>query len=105
MDNLLPPDLRQAVWSFVTTLAFACMGRLGWHVRQVQKRERKFWSTHLLWELPTALASGFVADGIGEYFHLDPKPATAVVIMVSYLGPAGIQALLTRLVDRFVDKG
>lgn len=101
MDHeVLPPDLRQAAWSTASTLILAWIGRMSWHVRQVQKRRRRFWSAHLLWELPTAIAIGFVADGISAYFHLDGAAAKAVTIMVAYLGPAGIEAIILRIIDR-----
>jgi len=101
MDQLLPPDLRQALWSGILTFLLAWIGRMTYHIRQVQKRQRSFWSAHLLWEVPTALAIGFIADGVADYFALHGKAAIAVIIMVSYLGPAGIEAIILRLVDRY----
>lgn len=101
MDHeVLPPELRQAAYSGAVTFCLAWIGRMTWHVRQVQKRQRKFWSAHLLWEVPTALAIGFVADGITDYFALHGKAAIGVIIMVSYLGPAGVESIILRLVDR-----
>ena len=98
----LPPDLRQAMWSAAFTVLLAYLGRIMWHVRQVQKNTRRFLSWHLLWELLTALAIGFVADGIAEYCNIHGRAATALIIVVSYLGPAGVQGLVQHAIDRTI---
>lgn len=96
----LPPDLQQAAWSAALTWLLAILGRLLWHVQEVQKKRRLFFSWHLLWELITALAIGFVADGVAAYFDLSGKAAVSVIIIVSYLGPRGIEMLIERVLDR-----
>lgn len=104
MEPRLPPDLpelQQAAWGAAFTWLLAMLGRLLWHVQEVQKKRRSFFSWHLMWELMTALAIGFVADGVAEYFDLSGKVAVAVVIIVSYLGPRGIEMLIERVLDRF----
>lgn len=103
MDRIeLPPEWKQAGYGLATTFFMAWLGRMMWHVDQVRKRQRRFWSWHLLWELPTALAIGFVADGVSEYLALDGRKALALIIVLAYLGPAGIESIVGRILDRFV---
>lgn len=104
LDSKLPTDLVQAAWSFVATWGLAGLGRLLFHVQEVGKGRRRFVSWHLLWETLTALSIGFVAEGVTAYFDLSGKVAIAVIIVVSYLGPRGIEALIERLMDRIGPK-
>ena len=101
MHNLLPPDLQHSAWSAIATIVLAWLGRLMYHVRKVQRGERKFFSLHLIWELATAVCIGFVADGIASYLGLSGKPAMAMVIVVAYLGPGGIEAILFKILERY----
>ena len=105
MPNWLPPDWQSTAWSAVATIVLAWLGRMLYHVRLVQKRERRFWSLHLVWELLTAICIGFVADGLAAYLGFTGKPAVALVIVVSYLGPGGIEALIIKYLGRLGGKG
>lgn len=100
IDNL-PPQWRDLIAGLGLPVLFAWLGRLMWHVREVQHARRRFWSLHLVWEVITALAIGFVADGIAAHLGLAGRPATALVIVLSYLGPGGIEALLMRVAARW----
>jgi hypothetical protein len=100
MFEKVPSDLVQAAWGFVATWALAGLGRLLWHIQEVQRGHRQFFSIWLVWELLTALAIGFVAVGIAEYLGFAGNVAIAVVIVVSYLGPRGIEALLERVLSK-----
>lgn len=102
MWEKLPPELRDAMISFVVTWSLAGLGRLMWHVQEVSRGRRQFFSLWLIWELITALACGFVAVGIAEYLGFAGNVAIAVVIVVSYLGPRGIEALLERVLNRYL---
>jgi hypothetical protein len=42
-----------------------------------------------------------IADGIAAYLGLVGKPAIAVVIVVAYLGPGGIEAGVVWLAERY----
>ena len=89
-------DLLQALYSLLTATGLAALGRLMWHVIQVQHGNRRFWSVALIWELLLALCIGYAAQGVAEYFGLMGRPAMAAVIMLSYLGPRGIETLILR---------
>ncbi len=86
------------------TILLAWLGRMMWHVREVQGQRRRFFSVHLVWELLTACCIGFLADGVAEHFGLAGKPATAAVIFVSYLGPRGVEQILLTFADKFSTK-
>ena len=53
------PPFDQSLWQilqgFGAALFSALAGRLMWHVGQVRKGTRAFWSIELLWELPPEL--------------------------------------------------
>ena len=102
MFEQLPDELRQTFWGASIATLMAWLGRLLWHVTQVKAQKRRFFSIHLVWELITALAMGFVADGMAEYFNLDGKPALAAIVVISYLGPRGLQSLLIRFAENYV---
>lgn len=42
----------------------------------------------VLTEIPTAIAVGSIAVGIGEYYHLDPKIIGGICGLLGLLGPA-----------------
>lgn len=96
----IPSEIAQALWSFVATWALAFLGRLGWHVQEVTAQRRRFWSWQLLWEVLTALSMGYVAEGVADYLGLSGKQAIAVVIIVAYLGPRGLEELIRRFLKR-----
>lgn len=102
MFEKMPSDLVQVAWGFVVTWAFAGLGRLLWHIQEVQRGHRQFFSIWLVWELGTALATGFIAVGVAEYLGFSGNVAIAVVIIVSYLGPRGIEALLERVLSKHI---
>lgn len=81
------------------TLILAYIGRLLWHVGEVQRGRRRFFSTHLLWEVVTAIGVGLVADGVVEHVGLTGGAKTAAVVAIAYLGPRGLEALIGRLLD------
>lgn len=103
MFEKLPPELLQSIYSAIWTFLMAWIGRLTWHVYQVQKGTRRFWSLHLVWELITALAIGFVADGLVHYYGLGGKIGTGLTVAVAYLGPRGLEVLMLRALKRYQD--
>lgn len=93
----LPMHVQQIFQSAIGVWLMAWLGRLLWHVGEVQRGRRRFFSLHLLWELLTAIAIGYFAEGVAVYVGLVGKPAMALIIAVAYLGPRGIEELFVRL--------
>lgn len=83
--------LRELAVDFAATLFWAIVGRLLYHTRLVQMGRRRFLSIQLLWELPVALGMGFVADGLAAWLSLAGRPAVALIVSASYLGPRIIE--------------
>jgi len=104
MQSLIPPEFDQPFYSGLLTIVLAWMGRMMWHVREVQGHRRRFFSMHLIWELMTAICIGFLADGVAEWVGLVGKPATAAIIFVSYLGPRGVEQILLAYADKFTTR-
>jgi hypothetical protein len=88
------------IWSFLMATAAACVGRLAWHAKQVQKRLRRFWSRHLPLELITAVFMGYVADGLAMYFNLPPHTHPGFVAAVSYLGPPALEKFVDSIFNK-----
>jgi hypothetical protein len=100
MFEQIPPELKDSFVGSVGVMAAAWIGRLVWHVQQVQLKRRNFWSIHLLWELIVALMMGLVADGVCTYFELTGKPATAAIVFVAYLGPRTVETIIVRVAEK-----
>lgn len=90
-----------ALWAVLDSALFAAaLGRLVWHVRQVQKRERAFFGRELALEIPGVLVGFIAGSALASYLGLDGSPAQGLVLIVSYLGPDGFQALLDKYLQR-----
>jgi LydA holin phage, holin superfamily III len=100
MDDYLPPPWRDTALGAGLAVLLGLVGRLMHHSRQVQLGRRRFWSASLLWELPVAVGTGFMGQGVAEYLGLAGWQETAAVVTVAYLGPGFVEAVLWRLVDR-----
>lgn len=85
--------LNAAMKGFLLTLFASTIGRLMFHVREVQAGRRKFWSWQLLYEWPTAIGMGMIADGAAEFLGLTDGQRTAFVASVAFLGPPLIQEI------------
>lgn len=85
-----------AAMVFKSSFTAALFGRLVWHIRQVQKGERRMWSAELAYELPAVAACYWVANGLVAYLDLPVEAAQGVTFLIAYLGPDGFQALLER---------
>ena len=96
MLEKLPPDVQQMLASSWVVFVLAWIGRMMYQVQEVQSKHRRFWSLHLIWEMFLALGVGFAADGLASYMGLTGKPVTAVIIVVAYLGPRGVESLIVR---------
>jgi hypothetical protein len=91
-----PPNVENLLGGLGALMPTAVVARLMWHRRLVRLGRRKLLSWDLAWELPAAAFSAVVAGGICEYFHLGGLTAQAVVGVIAWLGPRGIEVLLTR---------
>ena len=100
----LPLAFRDVIASSAMVVSAALAGRMLWHVRQVQYRHRRFFSANLCLELITAVCVGWAADGVANWLELTGKPAIAFIIVVSYIGPGGLEHLFWKVADRWVAK-
>lgn len=91
-------QVRDILVSFGATVFWAVIGRLLHHTRMVQLGRRPFFGRALLLELPVALGLGFVADGLAAWLSLTGRPAVALIVSVSYLGPRVISSVFDLLV-------
>jgi hypothetical protein len=65
---------------------------LAWRTRLVQKGKRRFFSWALVWEVPTV--TYLVGASIAHHLGWTGQTAGAVIAVISYFGPGGVQALL-----------
>ncbi|MEH6477642.1 MAG: phage holin family protein [Sneathiella sp.] len=101
MKDYLPPDLWQSLASTFGVLAAAVLGRLVYHARLVQRQERDFFSRHILFELIIALGVGYAANGVMVYLGLEEDEVRiGGIVILSYLGPGGIEYLLVRYFNK-----
>ena len=100
----LPPEMKQVMSGIAGLAPAALLARLLWHWRWVQLGHRRFWSRELFWEVPTAIFMGVLAGGLVSYFELGAPEGFAIAGVCGWLGPRGMEVLLTRLVDRYGPK-
>lgn len=86
---------------YAYTGAAGIMGRLMFHARQVQQGKRKPLSMALLFDIPIALAMGWVAYGICVWFSLGVEPTISAAIVASYLGPYSVDRIFAWWGDRW----
>lgn len=88
--------LNQWVGGAFTALLAAIAGRLMFHTQEVRSKRRKPFGWELLWEIPSAIALGFIGNGIASYFTLGQDERVGVISLVAYAGP--------KVVNHFVQK-
>jgi hypothetical protein len=86
-------DATGATKGFLITVLASLVGRLMRHIRQVQLQTRRFWSAHLLWEIPIAIGMGLIADSLATWLGLSDTTRVGFVACVAYLGPHAIDEL------------
>lgn len=100
MDHPPEPGLIDAVQKMIggaaTALLAAAAGRMMWHAGEVRAGRRPAFGPFLIWEIPMAVGMALIGDGAGEYLGLSGKQTTALIAILSYLGPRGICAALER---------
>lgn len=100
----LSPEVKQILTGLAGVLPTAALGRALAHHQLVRLGHRKVFSKELLWELPTVAFVGIVGGGLATYLDLPLMAGHAVVAMTAYLGPRGIEVLLTKWVDKGAKK-
>lgn len=93
-----------ATKGFVITMVAATIGRFMFHVRQVQRGARRFWSWHLVWEIPTAIGMGLIADSMATWLELSDGTRVGFVAVIAYLGPHAIDELFVTARDAARDR-
>lgn len=78
----------------ITAMISATAGRMMYHVGQVRKGERKFFSKELLWEVPLSVGMAIIGEGFAEWLGLTGTAATGLIGALAYMGPRGIEALI-----------
>lgn len=76
------------------------LGRLMYHAKLVQQGKRKPFSVALVFDIPIALGSGWVAIGISTYFKLPWEAIVSSAIVAAYFGPYGMDTIFSRWLDR-----
>lgn len=80
------------------------LGRLMFHAREVQRGKRKPITWALAFDLPVALAMGWITYGACVWLDLEMQPTISASIAVSYLGPYGLDRLFALLADKYLTK-
>jgi len=101
----LPPEIQQATIATFGLLPTSLLARFLWHHRQVVLGRRKFWSWDLLWEGPTAALCAIVGGGLASYLGMDALASHAMVGVVGWLGPRGIETVIAEIVRRYSGGG
>jgi hypothetical protein len=93
----------KSVWFW--TAGAGVLGRLMYHSGQVQQgKRRRFFSRDLVMEMVIALGMGFMAHGLCQYLSVHGDIEVAVIILVSYLGPNGVNAIFDIWINKQKEK-
>lgn len=95
-QNTLAGQINTVVMAALALLPAPLLARLLYHRRLVRLGKRRMWSWELAWEVPTAALCAVLAGGAGEYFALQPLATHALAGVVGWLGPRGMEVLVTR---------
>ena len=97
-DETAVAGLTGVIWTlFNHSLTAAALGRLVWHLRQVNKGERRFFEPSALGMEFSGVLFGYIAGlGLAAIIGLDGDGARGLVLIVSYFSPDGCQAILNR---------
>lgn len=92
------PTWWETVAASAGAVGTALLARLLYHRHLVTLGRRHLWSWSLIWELPTAVFSAVVGAGLAAVAGLDGTAALAMVGMISWLGPRGVEDILSRVI-------
>lgn len=81
------------------------LGRLMYHAREVQAGKRKPFSWVLLWDIPIALGTGWIALGLGTWLGVQWEVTVSLALANAYLGPYGIDRAFAAYASRVEGKG
>jgi hypothetical protein len=90
----VPPPIRESLFALGIAFLVATLGRLIWHIEEVRRKQRKFWSLLLIYELTIAIAMAVVGQGVADWLQLTGWTHTAAIGVLAYLGPKGTEAAL-----------
>ncbi len=92
--------INTALGGAATALAAAIIGRGMFHAQEVRARRRPILSWDLIWEVPLAVGMALIGEGLAEYWELSRSVGTALIAVLSYLGPRGVGALFETWIGR-----
>lgn len=87
---------------YLWTGGASILGRMMYHARQVQQGKRKLVSWALLFDLPIALAMGWIVYGLTVWLAFGPEMTISAAIAAAYLGPWTVDRLFERLADKYL---
>lgn len=77
------------------------LGRLMYHAKMVSIGKRKPFTWALLFDIPIALSTGWIAFGFGVQMGWTWEAQVSAAIVSSYLGPYGIDTIFAAWANRF----
>lgn len=75
------------------------VGRLMYHAKMVQLGKKKPFSWTLIWDIPIALGTGWIALGLCTWAGVAWEETVSAAIVVGYLGPYGIDTVFAKWSD------
>lgn len=104
------PELMQGVAGFAMSTGAAAAGRLMHHSVQVQRGRRKFFSSHLLLEIPSVFGMGLVGQvavwvvdasvqAAGFERGIPPWAGPGIIALFAYYGPHALQLYFDTVVE------
>ena len=93
-------DIKPLITGWFGLIITAIIGRsLAYH-HLVRLGHRKFWSAELLWEVPTVIFCFVVGSGLAQWLELPPIGQHAIVAVASWLGPRGMEIIVSKWAER-----
>lgn len=99
------PNMNDVAQPYLWTGGASILGRLMYHARQVQAGKRKPVTWALLFDLPIALAMGWIVYGVTVWLAMGAEMTISAAIASAYLGPWTVDRLFARLADRYLGPG
>ena len=96
----LPPELTKAASGLIGPIIGAAVGVLMRHSQLVQAGKRRFFSVHLLYEVPTVCGMAIIGGGISAYFQFPELASWAIAGLLACYGPKSIDLLVKALVGK-----
>lgn len=86
----LPPELAKAAAGLAGPAIGAAAGALMRHSQLAQAGQRRFWSLHLLYELPTVVGMGIIGGGLSAYLQFPELAGWGVSAALGFYGAHGL---------------